>query len=276
MEQLKREIAEIIGEFPGRAGIEIYFLNQGKRMSFKGNERFHAASIIKLPILYEALKQVKEKRVKLEAKFSLPEEEIVGGAGVLQLLQPGLNLTLLDLLYLMTCVSDNTATNMVIDIIGLDSVNKRLEELGCRDTLLARKLMKVIPGVYSYTSPRDTVIVLEKIYSEFYHEAMPILKKQQFNDCLSRDNRFCKACGELIGGDFKCSTCEKTVNEIEIEQPVFAHKTGEVTGVIHDSGIWEFPGETVIMAVLTDNLPDNKIGNDFQSQIGKIINKFFK
>ncbi len=276
MEELKKQITQQIEGFPGRAGVEIFCLEKGQRFSYNGNERFHAASIIKIPLLYEVLKQIEERRLQLDTEYPLPEEEKVGGAGVLQLLHPGLKLTLADLMHLMIDVSDNTATNMIIDIVEKDSVNGRLEELGCKNTFLARKLMKVVPGLYSYTSARDTVSLLGKIHSEFYEEGMEVLRKQQFNDCLSRDIRFCKECGVLIGVSSNCKACKKPVNELEIEEPVFAHKTGEITGVVHDSGIWEFPRSTVIVSVLTDYLPDNNIGKDFQAEIGKIINKNLK
>ncbi len=276
MEELKKQITEQIDVFPGRAGIEIFFMEKGERLSYRENERFHAASIIKIPIFYEVLKQIEEGRLQLDTEYPLPEEEIVGGAGILQLFHPGLKLILSDLMHLMIDVSDNTATNMIIDIVGKDSVNRRLEELGCKNTFLARKLMKIVPGLFSYTSARDTVILLENIYSQFYEEGLPVLRKQQFNDCLSRDIRFCRKCGVLIGASSNCEACKKPVNELEIEEPVFAHKTGEITGVVHDSGIWEFPGTTVIISVLTDSLPDNRNGKNFQAKIGRIINKYLK
>lgn len=276
MDKLKEMIAEQMEKFPGRAGFELYCLETREKIGFNRDERFHAASIIKVPLLYEGLCQIREGRLELETEYELPEEEIVGGAGVLQLLHPGLNPSLQDLLYLMICVSDNTATNMVIDILGKDAVNRKLEEIGCRDTLLARKLMKVVPGVYSYTSAKDTVSILGKIYSEFYEEGMPFFRKQQFNDCLSRDIRFCKKCKELIGSSSMCPGCNEEINKLEIEEPVFAHKTGEVTGVVHDAGIWELPGKTLFVTLLTDKLPDNRIGKEFQAQLGKIIIKNFK
>jgi len=87
-------------------------------IAYRAGETFPAASVIKLPILVEAYRQVDEGRLDLSERIPLRAEDRVGGSGVLKELEPGAALTLRDLLTLMIVVSDNTATNMVIDRVG--------------------------------------------------------------------------------------------------------------------------------------------------------------
>ncbi len=275
MKELQRKLQERIDSFPGRAGLVLMHREEKRAIFINGEQRFHAASIIKVPLLYEALQQVDQGRLQLDREYPLPQEEKVGGAGVLNLLHSGLNLSLNDLLHLMIVISDNTATNMLIDIVGRENVNKRLEEIGCPDTFLARKLMRPVSDLYSYTSARDTVGILNRIYEDFYERGMPILRKQQFNDCLSRDIRVCKKCKEWIGSASHCPKCRIAINQLQQKEVVFAHKTGEITGAVHDAGIWELPAGTIIIALLTDQLPDNRTGRFFQARLGEIIFSFF-
>lgn len=275
MKELQRKIQERIDSFPGRAGLALMHREEKRTIIINGEQRFHAASIIKVPILYEALQQVGQGRLELAREYQLPQEEKVGGAGVLNLLHSGLNLSLADLLHLMIVISDNTATNMLIDIAGRENVNKTLDEIGCPDTFLARKLMRPVSDLYSYTSALDTVGILDRIYEDFFELGMPILRKQQFNDCLSRDIRVCKKCKEWIGSASHCPKCRSAINQLQQEKVVFAHKTGEINGVVHDAGIWELPGATVIIALLTDQLPDNRDGKFLQARLGADLFQFF-
>lgn len=131
-------------EFGGTLGVAARGLGPKSTMpplDWQPNEPFPAASTIKVPILYTALRLFDLGRLTLDERLPLTAEEQVAGSGVLRDLQPGLAPTLYDLLMLMTVVSDNTATNMVIERIGIDAVNADAELLGCRRTALVGKLM---------------------------------------------------------------------------------------------------------------------------------------
>jgi beta-lactamase class A len=109
-----------------------YILNAGKTM--------RSASLIKLPILTCALEKVARGELSLEQRHVLKTDEVAGGAGILHTLQDGLPLTLYDLLTFMIIVSDNTATNMVIDLCGQDAINAYMQNLGLTQTKLIGKL----------------------------------------------------------------------------------------------------------------------------------------
>ena len=100
------------------------------------------ASVIKLTILLEAIDQVRNGRASLDEKIVLNKDNQVEGSGVLGLMDAPLTLTLKDVLTLMIVVSDNTATNLMIDRFGLDKINEHTRELGLKDTYLYKKVFK--------------------------------------------------------------------------------------------------------------------------------------
>ena len=138
-QKLGEMLSPLLQSFSGEVGIAFHRFEDGFRYALNADKTMPAASLIKLPILVEALAQVEAGRVGLEDRFSLGENT-VGGSGVLQWLRLGLNLSFEDLLTLMIIVSDNTATNMVIDLLGLDAVNERCDTLSLSRTRLVGKL----------------------------------------------------------------------------------------------------------------------------------------
>ena len=120
-------------EFGGVLGVSAQGIGKQSdlpRINRQADETFPAASTIKVPILYTALRLADLGRVSLSERIPLTAEDQVAGSGVLRDLEPGLEPTFYDLLMLMTIVSDNTATNMVIDRIGT-AVNDDAKDLGC-------------------------------------------------------------------------------------------------------------------------------------------------
>ena len=280
MERLNEEIQRLIEGIDGQVGIYIKDLGSGETLAIGESIEFHAASMIKIPILWEALKQVEEKKRKLTDRILLRDEDKVGGCGVLSILQDGLELSLEDLLHLMIDISDNTATNMLIDLLGKENVNHRLKEMGIDHTFLARKLMIVIPGLYSYTCAKDMGILLEKlaishgIDQQLAQKGIQILLAQQLNDKISRDLFTCGKCDYLVGHENVCPRCGAKMAEVDSVPVKFAHKTGEIVGVVHDGGILYRGGKTVIVVCLMKGLKNNREGNDFLAKIGLMLDGY--
>ena len=159
-----------------------------------------AASLIKLPILIETLAQVAQGRLALTSRHALKEADQVGGSGVLHTLDADLNLTLRDLLTLMIIVSDNTATNMLIDLAGGDRINHFCQNAGLTQTHLVGKLQ--LPeekrndaqrrGETNTTCAADMLGLLTSLQRgdllppELTELALEILEKQQFTEALAR------------------------------------------------------------------------------------------
>jgi len=130
--------------FDGRLGVAVKHLGTGEAASLNGDELFPTASVFKVPVIVELYRQVEAGAASLDEKVILREEDKVPGSGVLKELTPGLAVTLRDLVELMMIVSDNTATDLIVERVGMEKVNATLRRLGlertrvvadCRDIL---------------------------------------------------------------------------------------------------------------------------------------------
>ena len=152
---LEGALAEVASRLDGTLGVCIRYLPDGPDYALNADEAFLPASVIKVPILVESFAQAEQGAIALEQRIPLRDVDRVGGSGVLQLLTPGLAPTVHDLAELMIAVSDNTATNMLIDLLGVDAINARMRGLGLERTTLAGKLALSYAVDGAPTPPRD-------------------------------------------------------------------------------------------------------------------------
>ena len=137
---LDTALAAVADRLPGTLGVAIRYLPDGPAFALNADQPFPTASVVKVPVLVEVFAQAAAGHLDLDRRILLRDEDRVGGSGVLQHLGPGLEPRVRDLAELMIGVSDNTATNMLIDLVGVDAVNDRLRSLGLERTTLAGKL----------------------------------------------------------------------------------------------------------------------------------------
>lgn len=279
MRELKTIIDGYLKSVPGTQGYVVRDLSVRREIAANQYERFNAASIIKLCYLYTALLQVQEGIHSLEGIFTLRAEDVVEGDGVLKLLHEGLQLTLLDLLHLMIAVSDNTATNILYDILGKEAINRSMAEIGIDDTLVARKLMRLEPGVINYTSPHDAALLIENfidsriLEAPYRRLALDILLKQQVNTKLSADLFLCRSCGGLMGAGNLCSKCGQ--RDMEPQAVWFAHKTGDLSVAAHNVGILSVGDKRIIISLMMQEVTDKKKAIEAHRLIGKAIYEYF-
>jgi beta-lactamase class A len=129
-----------IAPFKGKVFLFAKNLDTGETYSFRGDERVRTASTIKIAVMIEAFTRVSEGRAKWTDELVLTKAARYGGSGVLPELADGLRLTLRDCVNLMMVISDNTATNLVLDYLGTDAVNARMNSLGFKDTRIMRRV----------------------------------------------------------------------------------------------------------------------------------------
>ena len=129
-----------ITPFKGKVSVFAKNLDTGQTYTYNGDERVPTASTIKVAVMIEAFARVSEGRAKWTDQLVLTKAARYGGSGVLPELSDGLRLTLRDCVNLMMVVSDNTATNMVLDYLTTDSVNARMNSLGYKATRLMRRI----------------------------------------------------------------------------------------------------------------------------------------
>jgi beta-lactamase class A len=247
-------VQPLIAKFSGQVSIAYY--NFGNRQSYAHNiaQQMRSASLIKLPILLCALNH----SIPLSQRFKVTDDDMVIGAGVLQALNPGLEPTWHDLLTLMIIVSDNTATNLVIDILGQDTINRYIQSLGLSHTGLIGKLQlpehKQNPeqkkGRRNHTSALDVLSLLVRLEQrQLLSEAstriaLEILKKQHFTEALSR----------YLPRD----------PEIYDDYIVVASKSGSLKGLWHDAAIVYNKAHEPLYAlvVMTDGSADESYSWD--------------
>lgn len=209
----------------------------GENFFFNRDHIFPAASIVKVPILLEYFHHIEQGDLKSDEIKKLDKSDKVGGAGVIFELHDGLKFTLQDLVILMIVISDNTASNIMLDKLGMDEINAYMRILGLSDTVIGRKFMIDPKTKFSknFTSVPDMVKLYEKLYrgeilnGENTREAIEILSKQQYREKIPL----------LLPRKTKV-----------------AHKTGEITGVRHDCAMVLHDEKPYTLCVLTEELPD--------------------
>ena len=114
----------------------------GETVEWNAEAMFPTASVIKLAVLAEVYRQAATEGLDLQQRMELREDEIVGGSGILKVLGPGLNPTVHDVATLMIVLSDNTATNMLIDLVGgVEAVNRTIhDDLGLPSIVLHNRI----------------------------------------------------------------------------------------------------------------------------------------
>jgi beta-lactamase class A len=222
---------------PGRLHVAAWEPGASDRpLLIRADEAVTAASTIKVPILAAALGEVDAGRLDLAQPCVIPPQR-AGGSGVLQALPYLDTLTVADLLTLMIIVSDNAATNVVIDMIGMERVNQFCAGAGLNGTVLRRKMMDadaIRLGLENTTTARDQATLLDAIAwrgllpAPLRAFALQALERQQLNDGLP----------SLLS-----------------EEVIVAHKGGRLPGVRHDVGIITgTDGRQAVVAVLLSAL----------------------
>ncbi len=199
-EKIKAEIAD----FKGKVWIYAKNLETGKDYALRADEQVRTASTIKLPIMTEAFRQVSQGKIKWTDEFVLTKHVKQGGSGILSEFSDETKIDLKTAVNLMIVVSDNTATNLVLEKVGGDNVNEFMSSLGLKDTLSLRKVggggdskaavdpINKLFGI-GRSSSRDMVKLFEMlergevVSKEASAEMIAILKRQQYKDGLGRN-----------------------------------------------------------------------------------------
>src|SRR5215467_6825402 len=133
---LDDQVKPIVASFKGKVSLFAKNLDTGETYALNPDERVRTASTIKIAVMIEAFARVAEGKAKWTDEVVLTKAARYAGSGILPELGDGLRLTLQDCVRLMMLLSDNTATNMVLDYLGTDSVNERMDALGFKSTRL--------------------------------------------------------------------------------------------------------------------------------------------
>lgn len=198
---LQKKIEALAASYQGHVALYAKNLTTGETVSLDPERPVQTASVIKLPLMLQAFEQVKAGRLKLSAPVVLAKGNQVPGSGILNLMDPGLTLSLKDTITLMMTLSDNTATNMVIDVVGLPPTNEMLARMGLHNTYFYKKVFKPAEGPMppdqkqfglGKTTAEEMAKVMESIYRcdmgdrGLCLQMITIMRNQQYRDMLPR------------------------------------------------------------------------------------------
>ena len=133
-------------------GVAVQHIESGEETLINADAVFPTASVFKIPVLIELYKQVGEEKLGLDDLIRVTGYSKISGSGVLKELHSGLEVTIHDLATLMIIVSDNTATDLLLDLVGMDNVNQTLREIGLTQTKVAMSTRDLIFDIVAVKS----------------------------------------------------------------------------------------------------------------------------
>lgn len=260
--EVLREIARLEGEYGGHLGVMARNLATGETVRYNAGERFPTASVIKLPVMAAFFNLVDKKQLDPAAKVVLTNEDKKPGSGILQFMFDGAAISLLDAVKLMIILSDNTATNLVLDRLApthaerLALVNDFLVRKGLKNTRLLNRLFSRAtkagtPEAIRYgvgvSTPEDMVALVEALYSKKLVEPascdamLDILRQQNYREMIPR-----------------------YLPEAECKFLRIGNKTGSVNESKIDVALILSDKADIAMAIFVDRHPDH--GEDIENR----------
>lgn len=270
MEKLKSNISQEFKKTEGDFALAAKNLRTNETIFINEKEIFHAASTMKTPVMIEVFRQAKEGKFKMNDSILVKNEfkSIVDGSNYSlnigddsaddMYAQIGKKTTIHELTYQMIIVSSNLATNILIDLVGAENVQKNLTNMGLKDIKVLRGVedsKAFQKGLNNVVTAFDLCMIYERIAknqlidSQSCSAMLDILFDQKFNEVIPA----------LLPKNIK-----------------IAHKTGSIVGVQHDSGIVYLPdGEQYVLVLLSKNVKNATKGIEIQAKVSKMIYDYF-
>ncbi len=250
-EDLSARLQPLIDAHKGEVGVMVKHLDSGESFAHREDAPMPTASLIKFPLMVAAYQAMEEGSLQPDQMVTLRKEDQVPGSGILTShFSDGATFPLFDAIRLMMSYSDNTATNLVIDQVGLDATAKRMKALGLENTVLHSKVFR-----------RDTSIFPERsqqfgLGSTTAAEMIRLLEMLQKGDLASN-----KASQQMIAHMSSIESRAKFPRLLPPEVKVF-HKGGSVSASRCDAGVILSPNGPIALCVLTAKNKDHRWSDD--------------
>lgn len=247
MQSAQQAVEGLVAPYGTSVAVSVMPVDGATGFSINGDEQFVAASMIKLAVLAEYMRQVDEGTLDGQSTYALERDDIVGGTGIMQENSPGTPFTYEQLARYMIMYSDNTATNVLIDTMGRDAVNERAREFGLAGTSLNRRMMRTNEGPQNLVTANDCATLLCQI-------AQGTLASEQS----------CK-----LAEDYLLAQVDNEALSLGLPPDVgFGHKTGSLSSARHDGGI-VYSENPYVIVVLTSL--DEASANALMADISKAV-----
>ena len=247
--KLEKSILDVDRSLDGVMGVAIVDLTDGRKYLLHANDVFPQASSIKICVLAELYRQAQQDKLKLTDLYTVNTADLVQDSDIMGGLTPGVTrITLRDLATMMVAVSDNSATNVLIDRVGMDNVNAFLNAQGLRETKLRRKMMDLkaaAEGRENVSTPGEMMTLLQGLYRG------EILNKEMTADFFK------------VLSTHKDSWIPRDLpDDLKI-----ADKPGALEGVRNDSGVIFVNKRPYVLCVMTTYLHRERDGEEAISNI---------
>jgi beta-lactamase class A len=241
---LDDRIKDAIAGFQGKVWIYAQNMDTGKEYSLRGDEQTRTASTIKLAIMAETFHQVAEGKLRWDEPIELTREKKQGGSGILFEFSDGTRIDLKTAVHLMIVVSDNTATNLVLDKVGTDNVNNFMDSLGLTDLKVMRKIGGGLESK-AYADPQNKLFGLGRCSP---HQMVKLVEMMERGELVSKD-----ASREMIA-IMKNQQLKDGIGRGEPDTIPVASKSGALDRFRADVGIVYTRRGRIAMAIYVDDM----------------------
>lgn len=267
---LESRLMPLIEGHRGRVAVAVKHLERDEAFAHREHDVMPTASLIKFPVLVELYRQAEAGKADLTMQLTLTEGDKAPGSGILSPhFSPGATFTLRDAARLMIAFSDNTATNLVLNQIGIAATGETMAGLGCPNTRIHHKVFL-----------RETTSIAPERSQQYGLGSTTAAEMLILLDLLHRKKLVSEEASDAMHGHLKACEDRDKLTRFLPEGAVAAFKTGSLDEVRTMAGILYTPGGPVALCVLTaDNedhrwLPDNA-GNRLCAEIGREVYQHF-
>lgn len=256
-EKLEADVGQVDRNLDGVLGLAILDLTSRQKFLLHADDVFPQASSIKIAVLAELYRQAQQGRLRLADSYTVQASDLVPDSDIMGGLTPGVTrITNRDLATMMVAVSDNSATNVLIDRVGMENVNALMDSLGLSHTRLRRKMMDVKAageGRENISTSREMMTLLEAIYQG------KVLNKEMTDDFLKM-----------------LSTHKESFIPRDLPDDVrIANKPGELEAVRNDSGIVFAKNRPYVICVMTTYLKNEREGEEAITRVSALAYRMF-
>ena len=275
-QQLDQQLRAIAAAHHGKLAVYAHNLRTGQAASISPDLPVKTASTIKLGILLDAAEQIRAGKATLSEKLVLNHDNQVEGSGVLAQLTPPLALTFQDTLTLMVIVSDNTATNMAIDRLGLAHIDATLRAAGLKQTWLYKKVGVPASGPMpadqpqfglGKTTPREMASIMERIATCRLSVVAP--KAQSAPSRGSGDGPLCGVLLHMLRSQQDRDSLPRYIENIDTSEhgSAIANKIGALDQVRNDVALISTKAGPVVIAAFTFDNADQRWNGDNEGEV---------
>ena len=257
-ETMTVELSKMAEKYPGRVSIYLKDHRSGKLWMHHPADLLPAASLIKVPVMISAFYKIRDGQLALDERMAITRRNRVGGSGSLKWRPDGTKLTVRELLVHMINESDNTATKMVLDRLGINYVQQQFPRMGLLYTGIYEEGMSIKGGRVmheNYTTAREMTSLMDKIYMG---EAVDKVSSEVMLEILKKPKAVASRLAKGMPTGWE-----------------IAHKTGLLRQACHDSAIFLTPHGDYAITVLTGQNRSYSTAKDFITKVAKVTFKHY-